>query len=91
MIIVTGGLGFIGSNVVHALNRHGQTNIVVVDDFTDGTKFINITNAQIADYIDKDDFFTHIQRGYLTGDKIEVIIASSAEFVGSSLKNSPRT
>lgn len=78
MIIVTGGLGFIGSNVLHALNRHGQTNIVVVDDFTDGTKFINITSAQIADYIDKDDFLTHIQRGYLTGDKIEVIIHQGA-------------
>ncbi len=56
MIIVTGGLGFIGSNILHALHQHGPTNIIVVDDFTDGTKFINIANAQVADYLDKQQF-----------------------------------
>ncbi|MGD8906074.1 MAG: NAD-dependent epimerase/dehydratase family protein, partial [Gammaproteobacteria bacterium] len=38
MIIVTGGAGFIGSNLVRGLNARGQSDILVVDDLTDGTK-----------------------------------------------------
>ncbi len=56
MIIVTGGAGFIGSNLVHELNRRGHENIVVVDDLTDGKKFANIATAEIADYMDVEEF-----------------------------------
>jgi len=56
MIIVTGGAGFIGSNLVHELNARGHDDIVVVDDLTDGRKFANIANARIADYFDVDEF-----------------------------------
>lgn len=56
MIIVTGGAGFIGSNIVQQLNVQGITNILVVDDLTDGTKFRNLADLQIADYQDKDVF-----------------------------------
>lgn len=54
MIIVTGGAGFIGSNIVMGLNAKGINDILVVDDLSDGTKFKNLVNAQIADYMDKD-------------------------------------
>jgi ADP-L-glycero-D-manno-heptose 6-epimerase len=56
MIIVTGGAGFIGSNLVRGLNARGRKDILVVDDMTDGTKFINLADCQIADYEDKDVF-----------------------------------
>ncbi|MDX2164416.1 MAG: ADP-glyceromanno-heptose 6-epimerase [Gammaproteobacteria bacterium] len=56
MIIVTGGAGFIGSNIVHALNLRGEENILVVDDLTDGTKFKNLVDLKFKDYIDKDEF-----------------------------------
>jgi ADP-L-glycero-D-manno-heptose 6-epimerase len=41
MIIVTGGAGFIGSNLVRALNAAGHADILVVDDLTDGHKPAN--------------------------------------------------
>jgi len=56
MIVVTGGAGFIGSNIVKALNKQGRTDIIVVDDLKDGRKFINIADCDIADYLDKEDF-----------------------------------
>jgi ADP-L-glycero-D-manno-heptose 6-epimerase len=60
MIVVTGGAGFIGSNIVKGLNDQGYKNILVVDDLTDGTKFANLTDLDIADYMDKDEFITAI-------------------------------
>ncbi len=63
MIIVTGGAGFIGSNIVKALNDAGHTDILVVDDLTDGTKFKNLVDLEIADYMDKDDFISLVISG----------------------------
>lgn len=56
MIVVTGGAGFIGSNLIHALNARGREDLVVVDDLTDGRKFLNIRDANIAHYLDQDAF-----------------------------------
>ena len=61
MIIVTGGAGFIGSNLVHELNRRGRTDIIVVDNLTRGEKALNLADCIIADYFDKDDFITLIE------------------------------
>ncbi|WP_028579638.1 ADP-glyceromanno-heptose 6-epimerase [Desulfogranum japonicum] len=78
MIIITGGLGFIGSNVVHALNAKGITDIVVVDDFTDGTKFTNIADASIHDYLDKDVLKSSLERGSVFQGEIEAIVHNGA-------------
>lgn len=67
MIIVTGAAGFIGSNIVRGLNRRGITNILAVDDLTDGDKFVNLVGAQIADYMHKDDFRKRVLEGFLPG------------------------
>lgn len=63
MIIVTGGAGFIGSNIVAALNAAGHSDILVVDDLSDGSKFVNMADLDILDYIDKDDFIEDIRSG----------------------------
>jgi len=56
MIVVTGGAGFIGSNLISALNSIGENQIIVVDDLSDTAKIQNINDLRIADYLDKADF-----------------------------------
>lgn len=55
-VIVTGGFGFIGSNIIRELNQKGFTNITVVDDLKDGRKFFNLNNTLIRDFINFEDF-----------------------------------
>jgi len=63
MIIVTGGAGMIGSNIVHELNARGIDDILVVDNLSNGHKFLNLQGARIADYLDKEDFIGRIRGG----------------------------
>jgi ADP-L-glycero-D-manno-heptose 6-epimerase len=65
MIVVTGGAGMIGSNIVHGLNAMGRDDIVVVDELTDGRKFRNLVGARIMDYLDKDAFLERLESGAL--------------------------
>jgi len=61
MIVVTGGAGFIGANLVKTLNARGHRDVMVVDDLSDGTKFINLADCTLGDYLDKDDFLARVK------------------------------
>ncbi|WP_199459492.1 ADP-glyceromanno-heptose 6-epimerase [Vibrio owensii] len=63
MIIVTGGAGMIGSNIVKALNEAGINDILVVDNLKNGKKFKNLVDLDVTDYMDRDDFLTQIMAG----------------------------
>lgn len=73
MIVVTGGFGFIGSNLVHALNRRGCTNILVADDLGDGHKFRNLRDATIADYEDWPGLVARLEALAAAGNPIETV------------------
>lgn len=73
MIVVTGGAGFIGSNVVKGLNQRGRHDILVVDNLTNGIKFKNLVDCQIADYLDKNVFMTKISTGEEFAHAIEAV------------------
>lgn len=60
MIVVTGGAGFIGSNIVKTLNQIGYNDILVVDNLKDSTKYANLIDLNITDYMDKKDFIASI-------------------------------
>ena len=67
-IIVTGAAGFIGSNIVKALNRRGETDIIAVDNLTNGHKFRNLADCDIAHYLDKHEFIRQVREHLVPHD-----------------------
>jgi ADP-L-glycero-D-manno-heptose 6-epimerase len=65
MFIVTGGAGFVGSNLVRELNRRGHTDILVVDNLTRSEKFRNLADLTLSDYLDKREFRARLDAGTL--------------------------
>jgi ADP-L-glycero-D-manno-heptose 6-epimerase len=51
MLLVTGGAGFIGSNVVAALNDAGRDDVVVCDTLGCDGKWRNLAKRQLADLV----------------------------------------
>lgn len=78
MIIVTGGAGFIGSNIIKGLNELGRTDILIVDNLTNMVKFKNVQGLKAMDYLDKNDFMQRLQEGKFDREKIEVIFHEGA-------------
>src|SRR5262245_39567344 len=66
-IVVTGAAGFVGSNLVRALNARGETRILAVDHLERGDKFRNLASCEIADYLDKAEFLRHVEEGDFSG------------------------
>ena len=67
-IIVTGAAGFIGSNIVKALNRRSETDIIAVDNLTNGHKFRNLADCDIAHYLDKHEFIRQVREHLVPHD-----------------------
>jgi len=78
MIIVTGGAGFIGSNIVKGLNDRGREDVLIVDNLTNMVKFKNIQGLKALDYMDKNDFIAAIKNGKFDDANIEVIFHEGA-------------
>src|SRR5450830_1042135 len=71
--VVTCAAGFIGSNLVKALNERGETDIIAVDNLTRADKFLNLVDCEIADFIDKRDFVAQLSAG-----EIEAVLHQGA-------------
>ena len=65
--VVTGAAGFIGANLVKALNERGENNIIAVDNLKHADKFRNLADCAIADYMDKEDFLDKLKEGFFDG------------------------
>jgi ADP-L-glycero-D-manno-heptose 6-epimerase len=61
VIIVTGGAGFIGSNIIKKLNEEGIKDILVIDNFKNSEKYKNLNKLDFLDYIDKEDFIQNLE------------------------------
>src|ERR1700742_4548949 len=68
MLLVTGGAGFIGSNVVAALNDAGRE-VVVCDLLGDGGKWRNLAKRRLADIVPPAEL-----PAWLSGRKLEAVI-----------------
>lgn len=68
LIVVTGAAGFIGSNLVKALNERGYSDILAVDNLKRADKFANLVDCQIYDYMDKNEFLDRLQSNYFDSE-----------------------
>ncbi|HEY0264900.1 MAG TPA: ADP-glyceromanno-heptose 6-epimerase [Granulicella sp.] len=80
---MTGGAGFIGSNLIQQLNAAGETDILVVDNLApapnlSGPKFLNLWGAKFADYMDKAEFRAALKAGAFDSVKVRAILHQGA-------------
>ncbi len=73
MLLVTGGAGFIGSNVVASLNEAGRGDVVVNDVLGADAKWRNLQKRQLADFIPPSDLAR-----WLDGRKLDAVIHMGA-------------
>ena len=73
MLLVTGGAGFIGSNIVASLNEAGRADIAVSDVLGDGDKWRNLAARQLADFVPAADLLR-----WLEGRKLDAVVHMGA-------------
>jgi ADP-L-glycero-D-manno-heptose 6-epimerase len=76
-LIVTGAAGFIGSNLVHALNARGERDIIAVDNLSHAEKVANLRDLEITDFVDKRDFLERLEQGQYDG-KVAAVLHQGA-------------
>lgn len=69
MLLVTGGAGFIGSNVVERLNEAGRADIAVNDILDSGQKWRNLAGRTLADFVPAADLVR-----WLEGRKLDAVV-----------------
>src|SRR5690242_4172149 len=78
MYIITGGAGFIGSNLVHELNACGITDILVIDSLADPRKLFNLHGARFTSYMDKQQFRRALKENSLGVSRVDAIFHQGA-------------
>ena len=76
-LLVTGAAGFIGSNLVKALNARGAGDVVAVDNLSRADKVRNLADLAIADFIDKRDLLARLERGEFDG-QVDAVLHQGA-------------
>ncbi len=77
MIVVTGGAGFIGSNIVARLCAEGRRDVVVCDRLEDAAlgKWKNIAKHPIADFWQPEELFQQLERH---AERVEAVVHMGA-------------
>ncbi|HXU50614.1 MAG TPA: ADP-glyceromanno-heptose 6-epimerase [Casimicrobiaceae bacterium] len=76
-IVVTGAAGFIGANIVKALNARGEREIIAVDNLANAAKVANLADCDVADYLDKAEFLARVEAGDFDTD-IDLVLHEGA-------------
>jgi ADP-L-glycero-D-manno-heptose 6-epimerase len=76
--VVTGAAGFIGSNLVKALNERGVTDIVAVDDPKHGPRPANLSDCAFSEYVGKGEFIGKLEAGAYRKSALAAILHQGA-------------
>jgi len=76
--VVTGAAGFIGSNLVKALNARGEADIVAVDDSKHGPRPANLADCAYSEYVGKAEFIGNLEAGAYRKPALAAILHQGA-------------